>query len=131
MQFLERVAILGSMHYVVHMTTAWETGTIPEFGLSDRLRKAREFSGMDIKAFAAHIGVSRNTIGNYESADYDKKRQESTIKLWAMGSGVPLAWIQAGTVPTGPDDGDTTNHGDDVVIHHYLPGRRALALAAA
>ena len=77
---------MGMMHYVVHMTTAWETGTIPEFGLSDRLRKAREFAGMDIKEFAKHIGVSRNTIGNYESADYDKKRQESTIKLWACST---------------------------------------------
>lgn len=72
--------------------------------MGDRLRKARELTGLDQADFAAEIGVSRNTVGNAET-DAVKVR-EITVRAWAMRTGVPVAWLQTGRPPeTAPDGG--------------------------
>jgi len=69
-------------------------GTVPSWTLTDRLRKARESAGLDQRAFAERIGVSRSSITNYETGHTHPR--DSILKLWALGTGVPLEWIKTG-----------------------------------
>lgn len=82
-----------------------QMGVIPQFTVGDRLRKARELTGMDRNEFADRIGVSRNTIGNYESERVAPRR--IVLNAWALATGVPLAWLQTGETPrpVDPDGG--------------------------
>ena len=53
-------------HKLVRMSIN-PAGAIPAFSLSDRLRKAREFSGLDQTQLAQAMGVSRGTITRLET----------------------------------------------------------------
>ena len=64
--------------------------------LEDRLRKAREVTGLGQSEFAAEIDVSRRTVGNYESGSVAPRR--IVLKAWALRSGVPLEWLETGSV---------------------------------
>ena len=62
------------------MTTQHGSSFVPEFSLGDRLRKARESTGLTVREFADEIGVSHGTITNAEG---DKRAvRPITIKLW-------------------------------------------------
>ena len=50
------------------MTTLHSAGVIPEFTLGDRLRKARELTGLSIRRFADEIGVSHTTVHRWIKA---------------------------------------------------------------
>ena len=68
-------------------------GRIPEWTVSDRLRKARESAGLSHEELAELVGVSRSTIYNYESPEWDRDRRPQTIWLWAFACDVDPAWI--------------------------------------
>lgn len=72
-------------------------GAIPEFSLSDRLRKAREHSGLDQTQLAEAMGVSRGTVSNAERGQHAVR--PIVIKMWAMSTGVSLQWLETGTAP--------------------------------
>lgn len=86
--------------------TALQTQAL-QFQVYDRLRKAREITGLDKETFAAQIHVSRNTVGSYESPTYKSKRQPVVLAAWALRSGVPMEWILSGDLPPNPDDSDS------------------------
>lgn len=69
-------------------------GIIPTFDLTDRLRKARELTGLGQEEFAELAGISRATIGNAESGR--KVPHKSTMKLWAQAAGVDFYWLVNG-----------------------------------
>lgn len=78
---------------------------IPEFTIGDRLRKARELTGLDQIGFADLAGISKNTVSNAETGN--RRPSRLVVRAWAMASGVPLAWIETGQAPAsepGPDD---------------------------
>src|SRR5690606_27177162 len=80
-------------------------GIIPVFTLGDRLRKARQVTGLEQEDFAAEIGVSRGTVRNYETGATTRVKP-IVLKAWALRSGVPLHWIQTGESPRqGDPDG--------------------------
>ena len=82
------------------------TGIIPVWTLSDRLRKARETTGLDQAAFAERTGLSRNTVSNYENGHTTPRR--SNVMMWAMATGVPAGWLLNGeTPPSDEDEGDS------------------------
>ena len=87
------------------MTEQPATGVIPEFTIGDRLRKARELTGLDRAEFAGELGISRNTVNNYE-AGHTRPRLLA-LRAWAMRTGVPLTWLQTGAAPRRgrPDEG--------------------------
>lgn len=89
------------------MTQEQAGGLILEFGLTDRLRKAREHVGCDQKAFADLTGISRGTIGNYEKPEW-KTRKPYILTQWAMATGVDPEWLRTGEgQPMRPDpDGE-------------------------
>lgn len=72
-------------------------GLVPEWSMADRLRKARELTGLDQTEFADEIGVSRGTVSRYERGEATAKRPILTV--WAMRTGVPLTWLTTGAAP--------------------------------
>jgi transcriptional regulator with XRE-family HTH domain len=79
------------------MTSAYETGNVPEIQVKHRLRIAREFAELEQDQLAERIGVSRSTIGNAERGIV--KPRKITINAWALACGVPASWIESGTPP--------------------------------
>ena len=90
------------------MTNYPNTAGVPEWTVSDRLRKAREERGLSQQELAdASEGELRlRTISNYERARYMGERKRSTLRIWATRTGVPLEWILTGRAPSGGDGGD-------------------------
>lgn len=89
------------------MSQMHNTGDL-EWDQHDRLQKALRVSGHTAGSLAEALGVHRNTIGNYLSGrtPIDKR----TLMAWAMACGVPIAWLETGTVPgrgggRGPGEG--------------------------
>ncbi|MFY2788504.1 helix-turn-helix domain-containing protein [Rhodococcus sp. MALMAid1271] len=77
------------------MSTDAGFGGFPEFTAHDRLRKARERTGMDQTEFADHIGVSRGTVSNYESGSTTRLKGV-VLKMWALATSVTVEWIETG-----------------------------------
>lgn len=73
-----------------------------EFGRPDRLDKALKVAGLTSIEMAAHLGVSRTTISNYTNGRTEPSR--SVLRDWALKTGVPLEWLETGTVTGGPDN---------------------------
>lgn len=68
---------------------------VPIWTLGDRLRKAREHAGLEQLELAHDIGVSRNTVANYE---HDKtKARRPVVLAWAVRCGVPMEWLWTGS----------------------------------
>ena len=74
------------------LTPVWTTG--------DRLRKARESAGIASAEMSSRLGVSRNTISNYE---HDRTEPTlSTIRIWSQETGVSVGWLLG--IEVGPSD---------------------------
>lgn len=67
---------------------------VPEWTLTDRLRKAREHAGLTQCQLADAIGVTAATVSRAERGDGISHR---TLIQWAQVTGVDLAWITAGS----------------------------------
>lgn len=77
---------------------------IPQFTQGDRLRKARQLTGLTTRQFAEEIGVSQATITNAEN-DNSKVRR-ITLNAWSLRTGVPVVWLETGEVSDpGPGGG--------------------------
>ena len=89
------------MPYVGRMSIH-EASPIPEWTLADRLRKAREMTGLSQQQFAEKLGVTRNTVGSAEKGGTVRR---ITLNAWAMATGVPVEWLESGDSPAGPPSG--------------------------
>jgi len=72
---------------------AWTVG--------DRLRKAREYAGLTQKELGEQVGITRNTVGNYETGA-TQSRHVLIMRAWADTCGVPLSWIEGDEPSGGP-----------------------------
>lgn len=79
-------------------------GIIPQWTLGDRLRKARELTGLTQVQFAEELGLSRATVNNSEMGKTTPRRP--VIMLWAMGTGVPMEWLETGKIPENDETPD-------------------------
>lgn len=100
------------------------TELIPEWTLGDRLRKARSLTGMSVREFAEHIGVSHGTITN---AEHDARGvRPITMKAWALATGVSIEWLETGastnTQPP-PPSGTRTDSLDALTARKRSRGR--------
>lgn len=86
------------------MTTAPYEGPVPTFTQGDRLRKARELTGMKQREFGELIGVSHQTVTNAEKQH--RSVRKITLNAWAMATGVPLEWLETGKAPRQKPGGD-------------------------
>jgi len=88
------------------MTQEQAGGLIPEFTIADRLKLARELSGLDQDELAEMTDTSRSTIRNYENRKHTGKRKSIALKRWALATGVDLQWLETGQGSrTTPPDG--------------------------
>ncbi len=69
-------------------------GIIPTFTLADRLRKARELTGLEQREFADQLGISRTSVSNAETGT--TRPIKVTLKAWALRSGVDYEWLTTG-----------------------------------
>lgn len=97
-----------------HMTEEQTGGLVLEFGIADRLRKAREHIGCDQKEFAVLTGISRGTIRNYESTGY-QTRKPYILSQWAMATGVSQRWLETGEGSPGTPPGGRRPASDDAL----------------
>lgn len=74
------------------------------FHMGDRIRKARELTGMDRQSFAEKVGIHRDTLAKYEETGRAKR---SAIISIAWATPVELAWLETGAMPwlKGDDNG--------------------------
>lgn len=91
---------------------------IPEFTMADRLRKARESTGLDRQAFAEQLGVSRNTVTSAESGK--RRPMPLVLRAWADYTGVPAEWIQTGLYTPRDSNPEPAGLGDFVADLHIL-----------
>jgi transcriptional regulator with XRE-family HTH domain len=77
-----------------------------EWTVGDRLRAAREAADLDGKQFAETIGISRDTLRNYERNIF--KPKPPVLAAWCLATGFDKEWILTGERPG--DDGN----GEDV-----------------
>jgi DNA-binding XRE family transcriptional regulator len=73
---------------------------------------ARETTGMGLRDFAEHIGVSPDTL---TSAEKDRRKvRPITIRAYALATGVNRAWLETGegTPPTTPQGPGGTSQND-------------------
>lgn len=64
-----------------------------DFTLGDRLRKAREYAGLSSIEIAKELGVSRNTVTNYERHPGKRGVPHAVVRVWADITGVDLDWL--------------------------------------
>jgi transcriptional regulator with XRE-family HTH domain len=63
----------------------------PTWTTGDRLRKARISAGIESRDMADRLGVSRNTITNWEG---DKTTPSlASLRVFAEETGIDLAWL--------------------------------------
>ncbi len=76
--------------------------TVPTWSLGDRLRKAREFAGMEQDELARRIGISRGTVSNYELGRGVRPPKVVVLRAWAHECRVPYGWL-VGSADKGQD----------------------------
>lgn len=80
------------------LTEEVSAGPDPEFGLGDRLRKAREHAGFkEQRPFAAVLGISQKSVSNYEAGRTTPNRP--VLREWARITRVRLEWLLGGAKP--------------------------------
>lgn len=89
------------------MTADQDIAVVPQWTQGDRLRKARSLTGLTVREFAAHIGVSHGTV---TSAETDARPvRPITLNAWALATKVSREWLETGegspSTPTPPRPG--------------------------
>jgi transcriptional regulator with XRE-family HTH domain len=116
--------------------TAVTAPSIPQWTLGDRLRKAREHAGMDQLELANRIGISRNTVSNYELGNGTRAPKVVVLRAWAHECGVPYEWVVDNFRPTvtvrSPFIGEwmsSTRPGHRLITPHQSIGRYRYKIA--
>lgn len=91
------IAVMHTFMHNGHMTVMQQSGAIPAWDRADRLSKALREGDISVADMADYLGVHRNTVSRYLHGRGAPDRR--TLMLWAMKTGVPLEWIEHGTVP--------------------------------
>lgn len=68
------------------------TARVPEWTLGDRLRKIRRDADMTVADFAEVLGVSRASLGHYETDRNMPADVVALAKRIQLATGVPATW---------------------------------------
>lgn len=85
------------------------TSRVPQWTTADRLRKAREYAGLDQRQLADEMGVSRNSVSNYEHGHVQPRK--IVLRAWAMVTGVPYEWLVDGELPRPDSNREPAGYG--------------------
>lgn len=91
------------------MSQAVGRSPVPEWDLADRMRKGLREADISVQEIADYLGVGRNTVSRWINGRIAPSVQ--TLRLWALRTGVPYAWLRDGTTPDGPGSGDARPEG--------------------
>lgn len=101
------------------------SGVVPTLTGGQRLRIAREYTGMNQEELARQLDVTTATVQRAESGKTAPRR--TTFMAWSMVTGVDLGWLEHGKTPGGNDpDG-----GSECAIRDLNPEPADLVLIAA
>lgn len=84
------------------MSNAQEVGKWHTWTVADRLRAARESTGLNQKDFALSAGISERTVQNYESGS---NPSPLFLDAWLKATQYSRQWIMTG-IPPSDGDGD-------------------------
>lgn len=94
---------------------------VPQWSLSDRVRKAREVAGMKQAELAETIGMARTSLARIEQGKVEPRR--TSLIAIAFATRVPLEWLENGETPAGdPDGGGAVRHQGLEPRTHWLRG---------
>lgn len=79
------------------MSELVEVGQVPVWTVADRIRKARESAGMSQTDLANVTSISRRSLSSYEASATTPRRPQ--LVVIALATGVPVAWLDKGTMP--------------------------------
>lgn len=74
-----------------NMMPSRSVGARPEWRVSDRIRRAREYAGLEQRELAERAGISQATISSAETGRARPHR--STLVLIAAATGVSFDWL--------------------------------------
>lgn len=77
------------------MSISTEGMHIPQWDIADRMRKSLRDADIPVQDMADYLEVSRNTVSAWINGRTPPSRQ--TIRLWALRTAVPYAWLKDGT----------------------------------
>ena len=77
--------------------TITQTAMALEMDRADRMKKALRVSGLTVNDVADQLEVSRNTVGSWINGRIEPRR--TSVMAFAQLTGVPVEWIEFGTVP--------------------------------
>lgn len=77
--------------------------------VADRMRKTLRHSDIGVQEMAEYLGVSRNTVGSWINGRI--RPDVRTMRLWALRTGYPYAWLTTGLEPDGPGRGSVGPEG--------------------
>lgn len=108
------------------MTTSIQMGgKVPNWTIADRVRKAREFSGLKQLDLAESVGMARTSLARIEQGKSEPRR--TTLIAIAFATGVSLDWLEHGETPAPDNPG-----GGEVVRHQGIePRTHCLSIVAA
>lgn len=88
------------------MTQQTASGNIPSLTLGWRLKMSLDYANISVQAMADQLGVSRTTLSRW-MGDKGERPKKAYLSQWALATGVPFEWIDAGIVAssTDPDGG--------------------------
>lgn len=109
------------VYKLAHMTTAYDVGEIPPIGVHHRLRIAREWANLEQSELSERTGISRTSISAAEKGK--TKPRKITLNAWALATGVPVSWLEAGNAKTPPPNPNEGPDGGDEVRHQGLEPR--------
>lgn len=100
-------------------------GKVPNWTIADRVRKAREFSGLKQLDLAESVGMARTSLARIEQGKSEPRR--TTLIAIAFATGVSLDWLEHGETPAPDNPG-----GGEVVRHQGIePRTHCLSIVAA
>ena len=78
---------------------------VPQWTLGDRIRKAREFAGLDQDDIATALYMSRAAVSAWENGH--SKPNPRKLEVIASKCAVPLSWLLTGSFEEGNTDPNT------------------------
>ncbi len=88
---------------------------IPQWELHDRLRKARQATGLDQKEFAERIGVTAASLAGWEAGRSKPRDVVAVARRIELFTRIPATWMlglyEENPQPEGPDGGLVRHQG--------------------
>lgn len=96
------------------MSTQTTAVGVPEWDLSDRLRKSLREAELSVHAMSEYLDVDRKTVGNYLNGRTTPTT--ATLRVWALRTGASYTWLRTGALP---ENGPETGPGQQIVAYTW------------